>query len=865
MLRNKSATLISIGGLALGMCCALLIFLYIQFELSHDSFHKKQNLIYQVVVKGEKQNRETEYRSSIVHELAERIKNSSFRKNSDLNSRVNDKDNFVNRMQQGSRFKSYFLSINYSELPGSHYITDIARMAPQTGYVRYKDRLFEENFFYFTESSIFRMFDFPLQKGDPNTALSRPGSIVLTPEMVEKYFANEDPLGKVIRFKLPSEPAFFFKVTGILQPIPDNSSMQIHFLAALSFGDLKSNLPQWQPIYTYTYIEFGGVKRKRRSIFQTILRDLIIFYRPIPVTSVVNDFNKELAKIRIADFYADHLYTHWYFTTTAFRDAYFAKDQIFTSFAGQYVETLKKGNLLSVLLLFVLALLILAISCINVINLSTARSAGRAREIAVRKVMGADRGQLICQFLTESTLLSFISLLLSLSLAELLLPGFNHMLHRKLATDYAHNWRYLAAMASIVLMAGLFSGIYPAFFLSSFPAVETMKGENIPASTKLRKWLMIFQITASVSILIFSFLLSRESSFLRNKYPGFQAEQIIFFKIDHAGLRHVYPEFKKDLLNIAGVSHVTASSLAAWEYGISGLSSFSVPNTGLEADKKVQARLLLVDSDFLRLYKIPMTDGVNFPERFNNREHPCILNQAARKFFDLEDIVGKKLLHGGKNVRQILGVSEDFHYHYPWHKIEPLVMIQADEYYGMQRPYISVRLLPGDPDPVIQIIEKTVRRFFPESIFNYRYLDREMEKILKEKNSHWERILKFAGAVSIFLAALGLAGFAEYEAGRKSKEIGIRKALGATRMQICIAFVQQFVPMVLIANVIAWSFSFLLIPMLLDIIDYPYPFRMGLPVFMFSSILTLLITLLTVSFRIFRAASVNSSDALRDE
>lgn len=863
MLRNKISTSISIAGLALGMCCALFIFLYIQAELSYDSFHKNQDLIYQVLVKGEKQNGEIQYRSSVVHELADELVNTFLPGISSPDSHADIRKNTEEQMQQSGSFKDYYPQLNTSEPPGSHYISDVVRMSPQTGYVRYKDRYFEEDHFYFTEAAVLRIFHFPLLKGNRDTALSEPGSIVLTPEMAGKYFPSEDPLGKMIRFELPSAPPLFFKVTGVLHPIPENSSMRIGFLATLSFDVLKNYLSQWQPLYTYTYIKFGGVKRQRSpSLLKAILRDLIIWYKPINVNFVASDFSKELEKIRLPDFYADHLYTNWHFTTEAFRDTYFAKDQVFTSFTGKHVETLRKGNLLSILLLFALALLILTISCINVINLSTARSACRAREIAVRKVMGANRGQLIFQFLTESILLSCISLLLSLSLVELLLPVFNHMFHRELAIDYVNNWGYLlAAMAVIALVAGLLSGIYPAFFLSSFAVVDTMKGENLPASKKLRKWLITFQITASVCILIFSYFLSWESNFLRNKHPGFQTEGIIFFKIAHADLQHVYPEFKKDLLNIEGISHVTASSLAAWEYGATGLSSFSLPVEG----KTVEAQLLLVDPDFLRLYQIPVTDGKDFPQASENLGNICIINQAAREVFALEDIVGKKLKHGEEYLRQMRAVSADFHYHYPWQKIEPLIIIPAGEYHGMQRPYISVRLLPGHTGQVIEIIEKTVKRYFPDNIFSYRYVDREIDRIHKNMNYHWDKVLQFASAVSIFLAALGLAGFTEYEAERKIKEIGIRKALGATRIQICMVFIWQFIPMILIANIIAWSLSYLLIPMFLRIIDYPWSFRMGFTGFMFSCTLALIICLSTVGFQIFRAASVNPSQALRDE
>lgn len=867
MLRNKTSSLISIGGLALGMCCALLIFLYIQFELSFDTFHKKQDLIYRVLVKGEKQNGETEYRTSIAYGLADKLIDDSVHRDPYPETVAKKPEHQENRIRKSSHLEKYFPRLNrIPDLPGSHYITDVVRMSPQRGTVRYKKRVFEEDFFYFTEPAVFRMFDFPLQKGLIDTALSEPGSIVLTPEMAEKYFASEDPLGKIIHLDLPAASPLSFKITGILKPIPKNSSIVIDFLATLPFEDLQGRLPQWQPLYTYTYIEFGGVKSRRSPlILQNIFQDILTQDKPAHVTLVANDFDKELAKIRIPDVFADHFYTEWHFALEPLQYAYFAKDRIFTSFTDNHARTLKTGNQLSLQMLFLLALLLLCNSCINVVNLSTARSAGRAKEIAMRKVLGADRGKLIFQFLTESILLSFISLLFALSLVELLLPSFNLMLNLELATDYTNNWGYIFAMAGVTFATGVFSGIYPAFFLSSFSVMGTLKGETLPASKKLRKGLIILQITCSVCILISSLFLSQESSFLLQTDLGFHEKDIIFFKIDHIDLEQKYFKFKQDLLSIEGVSNVTSSSLVAWEYGVTGLSSLVSPDIRQNDGKKTQVRLLLTDHDFLKIYKVPIVNGAGFHETHNDFSTMCVLNQTARKLFDSENIVGTTIELGDGSFRQVIGVAKDFHYVYPSQKVEPLVTIVADEYYGLKRPYISVRLLAGHSAQSIKMIERTVKDFFPESIFSYRYLDKEIDRIHLKMNYHWDMILKFASGVACFLAALGLAGFAKYEAERKIKEIGIRKALGATRGQICFAFVHELLPMILMASAVACVLSYLLIPKLLQEFDYPWTYHLGLPVFMYSCSLTILISFLVVSYQIFRTASIDPADALRDE
>ncbi len=872
MLRNKTSTLISIGGLGLGMCCALLIFLYIQFELSYDSFHKKQDLIYRVLVKGEKHNSEIEYRSSIVYELPERLLADIAMRNSAIKSISLTRQDFKKNespIQKNKHLENSYPRRNIPELPGSHYITDVVRMAPQSGYVSYKDKVFEEDYFYYTDGAIFRMFDFPLQKGNQSTALSEPGSIVLAPEMVEKYFQSENPIGKTIRFSARSAVPAVFKVTGILHPVPENSTMQIHFLASLPSEIEKGGLHQQHPLYAHTYIEFGGVKRRSRpTMFRTLLGYLFLWEQPIQVTLVANEFKRELAKILIQDQQSDSVYRNWHFTLEPFQDIYFAKGRVFTTYVGKHVETIKNGNLLSVLLLFALAFLLLAISCVNVMNLSTARSAGRAREIAIRKVMGADRRELIFQFLTESTLLSIISIVLALSMVEVLLPIFNQILHRELVIDYVNNLRFLLTIVSVALAAGFVSGIYPAFFLSSFPLLETMRGESISAPKRLRKWLIVFQISASACILIFSLFLTKESSFLRNKHPGFQTENILFFKAHHPALNKIYPGFKEELLAINGISHVTSSSFVAWEYGSTKLSTFSIFEAETGTAKKLQTQMLLVDPDFFDLYEIPIVSGENFTAISDKRERFCIINQTARRAFTLEQSAGKILHQDDTYNRQIIGVAKDFHYYYPWEKIAPLVIIPEGDYDNIKRSYISIRLSTNSDNQatgVIKQIEEKFNQSFPDKPFSYSYVDNEIDRIHDKMNNRWDLILHFTSAVAIFLAALGLAAFAEFEAERKTKEIGIRKALGGSRLQICLGFANHFVPMILLANIIAWGVSLLVIPRILIAIDYPWSFLIGLPVFMYSCSLTMLLCLLTIGIQIFRTASVEPSEALRDE
>ncbi len=816
MLHHKMATIISIAGLALGFSCALLIFLYVQFELSYDNFHSNRNDIYRVLVKGTPKSSSNKifYHNSVVHHLLPRL-------------------------------------IEEFESIGS-----AVRLSPQTVYLKNNGRLNEEVNFYFTESSVFEVFDFPLKEGDPKTALSNNHSIVLSREMALKYFGSENPVGQKLTFTIFNTSQFTFKITGVLNPIPKNSSLKIDFLAAFSFDKLKETLPDWKPLYTYSYIKFDWYNKYLLGYGNTK------YYGRTPtLLTIVDTFKKKLIKVRMPDFFSDRFFSSWHFTLEPLKVSLLGEKKIFIVPTSESDKHLDKRNWFLIFFLSAMGVLILGISCINAINLSIARSTNRAKEIAVRKVLGADRKQLIFQFLTESILLSVLSLIFAVSLVELLLPYFSKMVHQQLLLDYLKNWGYLVAMGGVVIMTGIVSGLYPAFFLSSFQPIETLKGANLHFSKKLRNLLIIFQITASVCMFIFSFLFFQETNFLIDKPLGFNKDQVIFFKLDDVTLKDKYSAFKNSLLGLPGVARVTRSGLAAWNFGTTGLSTVKCLQTGITA----QVSLMLVDSDYLDVYEIPIIEGENFPDAQKNFESFCIINDAAKRILRIDDIAYKTLIQEDKYTRQIIGAARDFHFQYPFNKIDPLVMVSTNKYYGMSRPYISVKLLPGDHQETIKKIRKVVNRFFPEIRFRYGYVDKEIEKMHRQKNDPWKNIFKFFTWISVFLASLGLFGFADYELDRKTKEIGIRKVLGAIRLEIAGYFIKQFALIAIIANLIAWPVTFFLTKLASQKIEYPYSLNLELSVLISVTLFTIAFITLIVSIQTFKAASMDPQDALRDE
>ncbi len=819
MLHHKTATIISIAGLTLGLSCALLIFLYIQFELSYDNFHSNKSNIYRILVEGTSKNSNNQnlHHSSIVHNLLPKLVD---------------------------EFKS---------------IDSAVRLSAQTAHIKHNGLLNEEANFYFTEPSIFEIFDFSLQEGDPKTALTKSNSIVISQDMALKYFGLNNPVGEKMSFTIFNRSQFTFTITGVLNQIPKNSSLKIDFLAAYSFDEFKGILPDWMPLYTYSYIKF-------KSDIKYFGPVLSFWDRPPTLLDIVDAFKKKLINVWMPDFFSDTIFSNWNFTLEPLEVSLFEEQKNFITLPSELDHHQDKRDWLLVHFLSGMGVLILGISCFNAISLSIARSTSRAKEIAVRKLMGADRKQLIFQFLTESVLLSILSLIFAVSLVELFLPYFSKIVHQQLFLDYLKNWQYLAAMGGVVIITGIVSGLYPAFFLSSFQPNEILKGQTLRISKNFRKMLIIFQITVTVCMFIFTFLFIQEANFLGNKPLGFDKEQIIFFKIDDGTMKDKYSAFKKALLDLHGVSGVTQSGLAAWNNGTTGFSTVKCLETGITT----QAHLMLVDSDYFDVYGIPIIRGENFPGTGENYEDYCIINNTAKTILKINDISYKTLIQDGKHTRQIIGTTRDFHFQYPLKKLESLVMVATNNYNGMSRPYISVRLLSlkhsgiSHQETIIRI-KKIAKRFFPELILSYNYVNKEIEKMHNQKNDPWKNILKFSTWIYVFLAFLGLLGFAEYEIDQKIKEIGIRKVLGAIRLEIASYFIKQFAIIAIIANIIAWPIINLFTKLASQRIDYPFSLNLEFHFFISVTLYTIVFTCFIVSIQIFRAISVDPQKVLRDE
>lgn len=802
--KNKLVTFINITGLAIGLACVLLVFLFVQYEFSVDKFIEKIDRLYLVTIVGE--NRDVshtmEHRSDIVETLAPQL--------------VQD----------------------YPE------ITNVVRLMPWQGKVDFKKRGIRENRFWFTDPHIFSMLTLPLKRGNPMTVLQAPNSVVITPAMAVKYFGDEDPVGKTIKILMSLWPvSYTLTITGIIEPLPKTSSFKIDFLAHVPFDRIsmdrkKRSSDRFMNAWSLTLVELPDAVSTK--LLQEKLSKHECFDRE-------KEFNLRNLKYRLEPF----------------RDAYLKSNATFFESDAdphQQDEAMRTSDIRLMVFLTVLGCIILVVSCINIINLATARSTLRAREIGVRKVVGAQQRQLIFQFITETILLSYMALGFALLLTELLLPSFNTLIKRELSVNYTTNWVFLLGMIGIATLTGIVSGIYPAFVLSAFKPITALKSVRLQSSTLVRKSLMILQIGLCVGVFLFALVMLDEIKALKIKDCGFNSRDLIFFQIDDKELVKRYPAFKREILRIPGVANITASSFVPWQYGI--IPAVSWYNENIAA----RTRLIPADTSFMETYQISIVEGEGFRTNRLRMDGYTIINETARKVLQSNgtDPLSKNICSSFGWCNRVRGVMKDFNFFYPAKRIRPLAIVSS-RYVLYFQNQVTIRMAAGNHIPILAKIETAVKRFFPQAPFEYQYVAKEMEKMHKQKMGYRWMALLFVTGFALFIAAVGLFGFATYETERCTKEIGIRKSLGAKPMQIVLYFILRFFRLTLIANVIAWPICYFIIHRILKIIDYPHPIQINFTHFLWAGLLTLVLTIVTVWAQTYRAALVDPVKALRYE
>mgnify|MGYP001096394331 CR=1 FL=1 len=772
--RHKGYSFINIAGLAIGMACCVVLFLYIQNELSYDRFHEKADQIYRIISQS-------------------------------------GKDGQVDRFATTPAPLAPALLKDFPEFEKA------VRIGKNVFEIIYLNKRFYEKVL-FADPEIFDVFTFSLIKGNPKTLLSEPHSLVISEKIGRKYFGDEEPVGKILSFNNSSD----YKITGVFKNIPQNSHLRFDFL--VSFSEYASrHFGKWGISNYYTYVLLP--KNYPLDEFRNKMPNFVEKYRG-KETRYVHKFKYILQPItRI------HLYSNL------------------------RIEISPNSDINNIYIFSLIALFILLIACFNYMNLSTARYTIRSKEVGMRKVIGATRTQLIRQFIGETFVISFISLILTLTLVEMFLPFFNNLSGRELKTDYFDNPILFIFLVGIIIFVSFISGSYPAFFISAFQPVKVLKGmlKEAARTHLLRRLLVVSQFTVSIIFIITTAIIFGQLNYMKNKKLGYEKDHLIMIHINEKEIlkknETVKSEFLKnpDVLSVCSSSFFPGRKLWYQSYWHEGADDESYP----------MIHWIAVDNDFLDTFQIELVEGRNFSREFlGDTKNAYILNEEAVKEIGWKMPLGKqfRIIDRGP----VVGVVKNFHFFSLHQKIEPLALL----IYPSGFEYFSVRIRPERVPKTLKFLKNRWNEFSMNQSFEYSFLDEDYDN-LYETEERLTKIFAYVALLSIFIACLGLFGLASFLIERRTKELGIRKILGASVPNLFLVLSKQFIKCVLVANIIAWPVSYYAMHRWLQ--GFAYRTNMGLWTFILAGLMSIMIALITVSFRAFKAATANPVDSLRYE
>jgi len=671
----------------------------------------------------------------------------------------------------------------------------------------------------YVEKDFLRMFSFKLTKGDPVTALARPDAVVISKKLADKYFKGLDPVGKMIRIDNTDN----VMVTGVLDEIPKSSSLTFDFLMSFEQWRKKNDWAKdWGNNGPRCYVMLAP----NTSVDKVNAK----------IKNYIKTKNKESnVNLFLQNYGESYLYSDW--------------------------ENGKQngGRIEYVKIFSIVGIIILVIACINFMNLATARSLRRAREIGVRKVVGAGKRQLIGQFIGESLFVSFLAICISLVIVMLLLPSFNTLTEKHLSLDFTDP-SFLLLLLGLVLVTGIISGSYPALFMSSLKPIIVLKGllKFKPGATYFRKALVVFQFALSIILILGMIVIYRQIDFIHNKNLGFAKEDLLYMPLE-GELQKTYPTFKEQLLKQPGIKYVSSAQSNPLEVGSS--------TSGVRWPGKDTTKLILFSSnpityDYIKTMGIQLVEGRDFSTEYGLDTMNYLVNEAAAKKIGYKDPVGKELtMWGDKGM--IVGLMKDYHHNSLHVPIEPLILrLHKMSWGGNYWGNVIVRTEKGKTKQAIASMEKLYKQFNPGFPFKYYFTDDEIANRYKAEYTV-SKLSRYFAFLAIFISCLGLFGLVTFTAEQKTKEIGIRKVLGASVTGIVGMLSKDFLTLVVIAAVIAFPVAWLAMHRWLN--DFAYRVNIGWWVFVMAGVIALLIALLTISFQSIKAAIANPVKSLRTE
>jgi putative ABC transport system permease protein len=702
--------------------------------------------------------------------------------------------------------------------------------------VTYKDRTFNESRFMIADSNFFDFFSINLLKGNPEKILRNPRELILTESTARKYFGDDDPIGKTL-----TTPQGEFPVVGICEDVPENSHFHFDFLAGLDEATFLGP-PSFITFSVYTY--FLIETRADARAIEAKIPELLRLHAAGQIQARMGvSYDEYIAAGNGYEYFLQpltsiHLHSH----------------------INNELDT--NGNYNYIIILISVALFILIIASINFVNLSTARSSERAKEVGIRKVVGSEKAKLIGQFMTESVLITLVSLVVALIIVEIGLPVFNNLTGKHLSIDYFDSFT-LPVLLGFAIIVGIISGSYPALVLSSFKPINILKGRFSASRTGLmtRKGLVIFQFFLSISLISFTLLIYSQLNYLQNKNLGFYKENIVVVRSNLPPANR--ETFKQELLKIPGVISTATSNTQ-----ITGGFYFGFMVQAEEFGTDViTSRAMVADEDFIETMGLKIVEGRGFSRDFND-SLSVIINQLAAKEFGLEQPIGAKLIEpvdtgGGYTIREftIIGIIEDFHYNSLHDDLNSFVLQSMSGPNGFGT-FLYIRANSDNWPETIADVEAKWTEFFPQQPFSYFFHDEYINNMYQADQASG-KIFTFFSLLAILIACVGLFGLASYSTHQRIHEIGIRKALGSSVLKIVYLFSTDFTKLVIGAFLVSVPVAILIMRFWLN--NFVYRTNIHFLIFIISGITAVSIAIITISYHTIRSANTNPAKILRYE
>ncbi len=800
--RQKLNSFINLLGLTLGIATGFLILTHVRDEISYDKFFPKSERIFRVINKAHYGDQERNWAPTAPVLADEMVK-------------------YFPEIEMATHFRQVF--------------STVLSYQPENG----DKKSFEENWGFFTDSTAIKMFDIEFLQGNPQTALHDVNSVIITPALAEKYFGNEDPMGKTLLFQsqLP------MKVTGVFKELPQNTHFRIDFL--ITFASFRNFIIQmglkdlyyartWAGVYTYVLLEDNN---KREDVESKML-DFQMDYYQFDVTPEEMKSQRMFSLQPITDI---HL------------------------FSNLEQEMRRNGNMVYVIVFTISAIFILFIAGVNFVNIATSQSFKRMKEVGIRKVTGAFKGQLVRQFLGEAVIQTVLAGLLGILFIDFLIPLYNQLSGKLITLSQVFSPINIIVMSAIIIIVGLLSGIYPALFVSSFNTVTSIKGIKDPQSkaNRLRKMLLVFQFVLAGFLIFATIIIYLQMEYFHKKEMGFDKENLVAVHLDGDLAEFVMHEPSALINEITGNSSIISASIASnlpgENYSVEGLQ----PDSVSDGEDLPSMRFMRSDENYLSTMGLDLIEGKDFKDS-PTLNHAYILNETAVNALNLTHPVGSRGSSTFGGDGEIIGVIKDFHFASLHSLIEPLVIEYLNNEQGRQIGigYVLVRIQPGQYNAAMEHLKKTVDKLVPEAVFSYEIVETYLSGLYKDEKNVLD-LFKAFSLLSIFIACLGLFGISAFTAQLRTKEIGIRKAFGAKTISITGLVSREFIIYVIVSIFIAIPLGLYFMNKWLQ--NFAFHIRIHWWIILLSAAITLLIALIAVSYQAVKAAIGRPAVALRYE